>query len=430
MAEPLTDADTDPIVKIEALGSRADGIARHRGRVVYVPYTVPGDEVRISCGPGPGSALRGHVQALIRPGPDRVESVCPHFGACGGCSLQMLSSAAYGRWLVQRIQTALNHQGIEDVTIEEPVLSPSQSRRRIVLQARRTGAGVLLGFHEAASKRLVDVVDCPVSADRLVGLLAPLRRLLGRLLAPKQSGRVTATLADNGIDVLLEMPSLPGPEEREALAEFARAGNLAALHVSDGYDIDPIVIARTPVIDFDGVSVALPPGAFVQATAAGQEALTEFVTEEIGDVATVADLFAGVGTLAVPITRVAAVTAFEGAADLVKCLEETARHLSSRKALSVVRRDLFRRPLLAEETTRFDTVVLDPPRAGAKAQFAQLARGGPRKVIGISCNPNTFARDARILLDGGYRLVRIRPVGQFLWSHHVELAASFVREDG
>jgi 23S rRNA (uracil1939-C5)-methyltransferase len=297
-------------------------------------------------------------------------------------------------------------------------LSPPNTRRRASLRAERRGKQVVLGFNEGASHRIVDLRECHVLLPALVALIAPLRRLLAMVMPDRGRATVTLTRADQGIDVLLAGFEVAGLAAIEALNDFAATNGLARLSVDEGLGPSARWCPLPPTITLGGAAVALPDGAFLQATADGEAALIAAVRDAVGVAVGIFDLFAGLGTFALSLGG--QVKAVEGSRDAALALLATRR-------VPVEHRDLFRRPLSVAELAGAGAVVLDPPRAGAREQVAELAKSDVPHVAYVSCNPATFARDARTLIDGGYRLERITPVGQFRWSTHVELAASFTR---
>jgi len=381
-----------PVERIVRLAARGDGVSES-GR--FVPLSAPGDGVA--------------EDGAVTPGPHRRVPPCRHFPECGGCQLQHVDDEAYGAYLVDRIASALAAQGIAAPGIRPPCLSPPRSRRRAALKA----AGGSVGFNAEASHRIVDMRECHILRPELFALVAPLRRLL--------KGRAAAImiLADQGVDLLLEGVGADGLEAAEAMTAFARDNRLARLALDDGYGPQTIWEPEPVTVTLSGTRVALPHGAFLQATADGEAALVAAVREAAGGAGIVADLFAGLGTFALALPG--KVYAAEGARDAALALKAAGR------GLFVDHRDLYRRPLDTAELDRFEAVVLDPPRAGAKEQIARLAASTAGRIAYVSCNPATFARDARILIEGGYRLGWVQPVGQFRWSTHVELAASFSR---
>jgi 23S rRNA (uracil1939-C5)-methyltransferase len=382
--------------RIVRIAARGDGVTQS-GR--YVALAAPGDAV--------------DAAGALTPGPHHATPPCRHFPECGGCQLQHVDDEAYRAYLVDRIAGALEAQGVAAPEIRPPHLSPPRSRRRATLKA----AGGAIGFNAAASHRIVDMRECHILRPELFALVAPLRRLLTR------RAEATLTLADQGVDLLLSGIAADDLAAAETLGEFAAEQRLARLAVDDG-DGPQTLWEPVPVtVTLGGIAVGLPQGAFLQATADGEAALVAAVREAIGDAATVADLFAGLGTFALALD--ARVYAAEAARDSALALKAAAG--AAGRAVFVEHRDLYRRPLDVGELDRFDAVVLDPPRAGAEAQVEALAGSRAPHIAYVSCNPATFARDAKRLAAGGYRLDWVRPVGQFRWSVHVELAAAFAR---
>ncbi len=396
-------SDTGTIVRLAA---RGDGMTAD-GRAV--PLTAPGDSVA--------------SDGAIVPGPHRRTPPCRHFPTCGGCQLQHVDDAAYADFLVERVTAALCAQGLAAAAIEAPHLSPPRTRRRASLRAERGGGRVTIGFHEAKSRRVVDLAECWVLEPALFALIAPLRILLGRLLRDRRGCEVQMTIADQGIDLLLIGLAPDGLAATETLTAFARTHALARLSVDDGLGPEARWEPEPVTVTLSGVAVGLPAGGFLQATADGEAALVAAVRAGTAGAGTIADLFAGLGTFALALPG--RVVAAEGARDALLALKAGAARAG--RTLVADHRDLFRRPYTAAELSRFDAVVLDPPRAGASAQVAALARARCGRTVYVSCNPATFARDARVLVDGGWRLGWIRPVGQFRWSTHIELAAAFSR---
>ncbi len=382
------------------IAARGEGVTED-GR--FVPFAVPGDVV--------------DAAGVVTPGAHHAVSPCRHFPACGGCQLQHADDEAYAGFLVERIASALAAQGLS-ADIRSPHLSPPRTRRRATLQAERRGKAVVLGFNEAASHRIVDLHECHILHPALFALVAPLRGLLRQLLADKGRARIALTLADQGVDVAIEGVSVETLEAAEALTAFGTARHLARLSINEGYGPSPRYAPDAVTVTLSGVLVALPEGAFLQATADGEAALVTAVREVTDGADNTADLFSGLGTFALASHGTA--HAVEGSRDAILSLAATRR-------VSTEHRDLFRRPLSATELDRFDAIVLDPPRAGAKEQVAELALSAVPRIAYVSCNPATFARDAKLLVDGGYELNWVQPVGQFRWSTHVELAAMFSR---
>lgn len=394
---------SDPIIRLAA---RGDGLGASGS---FYPHTVPGDAVAAD-----GSVTRG---------PNHIDPACRHFGRCGGCQLQHVSDATYARYMTDRIAEALKAQGLALPEIRTPHLSPPATRRRAAFTAERKGKLVRLGFNEAGSHQLVDIAACPVLAPPLFALTQPLRGFLRDMMVERRRVAVRMTLADQGIDLMIGGVEAEGLAAIEAMTGFAQAHRLARLTVDEGYGPSTRWEPEPTTTTLGGVAVALPEGAFLQATADGEAALVAAVIEAVGDGGDVVDLFAGLGTFAFALGR--KVHGVEGARDALLALSAAAKRAG--RAISTEHRDLFRRPLTAPELSRFDAVVIDPPRAGAKDQAAALAASTVPRIASVSCNPATFARDAKMLTDGGYRLDWIQPVGQFRWSTHVELVAAFSR---
>jgi 23S rRNA (uracil1939-C5)-methyltransferase len=300
-----------------------------------------------------------------------------------------------------------------------PHLSPPRTRRRASLRAERRGRSVVLGFNEAASNRIVDLVECHVLLPEIFALLKPLRALMLGLLPDRTRANVAITRADQGLDVALSGFTVEGLPAIESLSDFGIRHALARLSVDEGEGPGERYAPQGATVTLGGAPVALPVGAFLQATADGEAALIAAVRAAVAGSTRIADLFAGLGTFALSVPGT--VLAVEGARDAALALKSTHR-------VAVAHRDLFRNPLTSAELKPFDAIILDPPRAGAKEQMDPLAASSVPRIAYVSCNPATFARDAKTLIDSGYQLDRITPVGQFRWSTHVELAASFARQ--
>jgi 23S rRNA (uracil1939-C5)-methyltransferase len=414
---------------IERLGARGDGVARLYEGPLYVPYTLPGERVRARIGAARGDGRAGTLEAVLAAAPDRAAPACRHFGACGGCALQHVPAAAAAAFKRALIVEALARRGIADPPVAATLQSPPASRRRVGLAARRTTQGCLIGFHAAATARIVALEECPVSAPAIVALLPALAACLARCLPPGGTADVLVSVLERERDVVIAAAGSPDLAAREALAEFAAAADLARLSWRDpapGAAPEPIAQRRPVQARFGGVAVDLPAGAFLQATAAGERAIVDTVLGALPASGAVVDLFAGCGTLSLPLAaRGHRVHAVERDAAALAALAAAARRASL--PVTTECRDLERQPLGAAALDGVAAVVFDPPRAGAAAQAAALAAAPVPTVIAVSCHPGSFARDARRLLDGGYRLAHVQPIDQFLWSAHVELVAVFRR---
>lgn len=404
---------------IARLGAQGDGVADTPEGPIYVPFTLPGERVVADIESG-----RRQLVEVLEPSPLRQAPLCKHFGACGGCALQHLGVEAYREWKRQRVVETLAQERIEAEV--EPVLNAGTDvgvRRRAALSAVKAGGKLTLGFRRAHSHDLIDIEECPVLLPRLAASLPALRELLARLL-PAGEARILLTAADNGLDVVIESDAGKLSQFTPALAGLVDA--LGIIRIAHGGDL--VFSAAQPKITLAGVPVDLPPGAFLQASAEAENAIATLAVTAIGKARSVADLFCGAGTFTFALARKAAVTAVESDRTLLAALENAARRASGLRPVKTLRRDLMREPLSPLELNAFDAVLFDPPRAGAYAQAKTLAASRVPKVVAVSCNPATFARDARVLLDGGFSLERVVPADQFVFSAHVELVAVFARQ--
>jgi 23S rRNA (uracil1939-C5)-methyltransferase len=395
---------------------------------------------RFAWGAAPGDLLL--ADGTLQPGPHHVTPPCRHFGLCGGCQLQQLDEETLAGFVEARVANASASQELGAMHIAAPHLSPPGSRRRASLRAESSQGRVVIGYREAKSHRLVELAECPVLRPELVAVLAPLRKLLiqlgqgqaqprkgkakGKHAQPKMAADIDLTLTDQGVDLGIKGLSAEGLALTEALLDFARDHGLARLTLDGGYGPDTVWEPELVTVTLAGVPVALPSGSFLQPTADGEAALVSAVREWLGDSPSVADLFSGLGTfafaLAGPSTKVLAVEAARDAHLACKAAADRAG-----LPVTALHRDLFRGPLLPDELSRFAAILLDPPRAGAREQVERIAASTVARVVYISCNPSSWARDARMLTEAGFVLKELRPVGQFRWSTHVELASLFVR---
>ena len=350
-------------------------------------------------------------------GPHHQEPPCRHFPECGGCQLQHADDEAYRGYLVSRIEGALAQHELT-TAIRPPYLSPPNSRRRATLKALNVANGVLIGFNAEKSHRIVDLRECHILRPELFDLIQPMRELLSGMLMPKRIADLQLTLIDGGADLLLKGVPAGRLAEIERLTEFAREHDLARLSVDRGLGPETLYEPQQAAVTLSGVRVAYPPGGFLQATEDGEVELVACMQETFVGADKIADLFAGLGTFAL---AAGATYAGEASRDAAAALKRAA------PAMNVEHRDLYRRPLDAKELQSYDAVILDPPRAGAAEQVASLAKSKVQRIAYVSCNPATFGRDAKTLVDGGYALNWVQPVGQFRWSTHVELAARFSR---
>ena len=396
----------DPIIRIAAKG---DGVTASGA---FVAGGAPGDVLL-----GDGSIRRGENYAV---------PACRHFGTCGGCQLQHVADGALADFVRDRVVHTAAGQGLVPEILAPTHLSPAGARRRASLHGARLGGALVLGFSEAGSHKIVDLKECPVLAPELSALIAPLRKLLAR-----RDGRVSVeidlTVVEQGVDVSIKGLTVEGLAQTEVMLDFARDHGVARLSLDQGYGPESLWEPDSVSVSMSGVSVPLPPGAFMQATLDGEQALVGAAVEWLKGVSPVADLFSGLGTFSFALAK--------AGAKVLAAEAERAAHLACKLAagrsgliVQAMHRDLFRNPLLPDELNRFGAVVLDPPRAGAKEQVGRIAESTVKRVVYVSCNPSSWARDAAALVAGGYRLVELRPVGQFRWSSHVELASLFMRD--
>ncbi|MBV7256570.1 class I SAM-dependent RNA methyltransferase [Pacificimonas sp. WHA3] len=368
-----------------------------------------------------GDAVDG---GRVIPGPHHVEPVCRHVSDCGGCQLQHADEQVLAKFAVGRVLATLASVDLQPETMRPVHLSPPKSRRRVSLRAALTAEGLVLGFNQEGSHSIFDMTECHVMTDALLACVQSLRPVIAGLLKPGWMSAVAITETAGGFDVVLSNLE-PSPKTTSVLSTWAKRAGAARVSLETHMGVETAVQRAVPTMRFAGVDVELPPGAFLQATADGEAALVAAVRQMCEEAGRVADLFSGLGTFALPLSDHARIMAVDGARPAVQALATAARR--ARRRIEVQHRDLFRQPLAARELDKFDVVVLDPPRAGAKAQAEMIAASKVDNIAYVSCNPNTFARDARILCAAGFRIAELWPVGQFRWSTHVELAAHFIR---
>ncbi|WP_422019220.1 class I SAM-dependent RNA methyltransferase [Roseibium sp.] len=409
---------TETRLEITELGHRGDGIALTDTGPVYVAGGLPGETVEAKVQNG-----RAQNPAYLTQSPDRIEPVCRHYAACGGCSVQHLAEGPYLSWKRSLVEKALKTQGI-DADVTQTIAATQGGRRRAVFTATRAGRAVLLGYHEKASHKLVDISECPVLDPSITSALKGLKSLAADLVPKKGELRITVLSTTSGLDVAFEKADKAYDRKIPALSQKTVELDLARLSVNG----EILLEVRPPLLDMGGTGLVPPPGGFTQATHAAEEALSELVAAGVGKIKTVADLFSGVGTFALRLARAANVHAVEGDPAAIAALDRFLRKPQGLKKVTFEKRDLFRRPLVPEELEPFAAVVFDPPRAGAQAQAEMLAKSKVKTIVAVSCNPATLARDLRILIDGGYALHSVTPVDQFHFSPHIEAVAVLKRE--
>lgn len=408
-------------VKIQSLGAQGDGIAHCPDGTVYVPFTLPGETVAIA-----RVKDQGTIMSIIEAASERREPACRHFGpdgkngTCGGCSLQHMVDDPYRDFKRNLVVSALRSKGL-NVQVDALVHCRPGERRRVVFAARKTEKGLLLGFSQSGSHHIVDIEECPVTSDGIVSRLDAIRSIGLPLASNADPFRITVMETLSGLDISVEGIKSVNDKQRRALTEIVLSmRGIARVSLSGEILIEP----QKPVIDFDGVKISPPSGSFAQATRQAEDAMAELVLAHVGKSKRIADLFCGSGTFALRLARLGKVHAVEAEDKPLKALDLAARNTQGLKPVSIEKRDLFRHPVIVKDLKNYDAVVFDPPRAGAEAQCKELARSTVKKIVAISCNPLSLARDLAILVEGGYRVTKVTPVDQFLWSPHVEAVAT------
>jgi len=396
---------------IDALGRRAEGIATQDGRTVFIARTLAGEDVTVD-------GETGKLLRIDRPSPDRIDPFCVYYRECGGCQLQHMAEQAYRRWKRDLVVQSFAQRGI-GTDVDDLVDAHGAGRRRVSLHFRDRDGEARAGFMALRSHDLCNIAACPILVPALargVDIARSLAVVLG-------DGDAVLTATETGLDAAVKAERKVVEREAPKLARFAEGHDLARLSVNG----ETIVTRRPPEITMGGAKVILPAGGFLQATAEGESILAALVLEGLGKAKVVADLFSGCGPFALRIAARAKVFAADNSKPAIAALIRAHRDASGLKPLTTEVRDLFKAPLVVNELKDFDGVVFDPPRAGAEAQARQLARSKVKTIAAVSCDPQTLARDAEILIGGGYALKRVTPVDQFKWSSHVETVAVFVR---
>ena len=409
---------------VQRLGGQGDGIALADTKLLYVPLTLPGEKIKVKIGRPLGDSYSAQLIEVSEASPDRVTPPCPHFSLCGGCSLQHLAAKPYKEHKRQVVVEALRQHKLTNIDIREALVMPAATRRRLSMAALHTKDGVILGFNARASHTIVNIENCSIARPELITWLPKLRAVLQPWLVKAKSLDLILTATPAGIDLLITGAE-PDLIAREAIAILGTQQTLARIswRANERSLPEPMLELRAPYVTFADMNVPFPPGAFLQASLQGETTLTQLVKgalrETKGDIA---DLFAGLGTFSLPLSQQADVLAVESDKNAVSALK---RAVAQYPKIKVEQRDLFREPLAAKELERFAGAVFDPPRAGAQAQVAELAKSNVPVIVAVSCNPGTFARDAETLVKGGYTCDWVQPVDQFIWSSHIELVARF-----
>jgi len=406
---------------IDRLGTRGDGVASSDAGPVYIPYTLPGEIVEVD--PWPGHPDRRNLLRVEAASPARIAPICPHFGVCGGCALQHWEAASYRAWKREAVVVQLRHAGIA-ANVGDLVDAHGEGRRRAVFHARRVTHDILeVGFAALRAHRIIPIDRCPILAPGLASALEAAWAIAEALKPAAKPLDIHATATDGGIDVDVRGSGPLTAPLTLALARVADTHRLARV-TRHG---ERVAQRTTPTVRIGRTTVALPPGAFLQATVLGEETLARLVLDYVAAAKSVADLFAGIGPFALRLAERARVIAADSDAGAINALRRAHGAATGLKPITAEQRDLFRRPFIAQELAGLDAVVFDPPRQGAEAQARELAKSRVPVIVAVSCNPATFARDVKILIDGGYHLGAVTPVDQFRYSAHVEIAARLAR---
>lgn len=403
---------------IDRLGAQGDGVATHDGKQVFAPLTLAGEIITAEI-----DRDRARVIEITTPSADRVAPRCPHYGECGGCSLQHLADARYLEFKREQVVTALSFLQI-DTPVDPVIAIAPRSRRRAVFAAHRVGKAIAIGFHSRRSHRIVPITDCAVVTPGVLALLPKLERIAAICAPPKDALTVSVTETITGFDVALNGVAKAFPADSRIRAIQA-AGEIGLARLSINGDV--AMERAAPTLRAGAAHLTPPPGGFLQACEASEAAMLALVKEAIGDSRKVVDLFAGSGTFSLPLASTATIHAVEGDEAALASLDRAARKAQGLKPVTVEKRDLFRRPLTRADLKRFDAAIIDPPRAGAEDQTRELAASAVKRVAMVSCNAQTFARDLQIMASAGWRATRITPIDQFLWSPHIEIVAQLRR---
>jgi 23S rRNA (uracil1939-C5)-methyltransferase len=408
--------NTEKLV-VERIGHRGEGVARLGERLVFVPYALAGETIVAEV-----EGDHARLLEIVEPSRDRIAPICPHYGVCGGCAVQALAPDAYGQWKRGLVVAALRNAGVA-AEVAPLIDAHGAGRRRVTFHARSAAGRTRVGFMQARSHEIVEIDACPLLEPGLAPALPAARALAKALASNGKPLDIAATLTLDGLDIDLRGPGALSEDEAKAVIIAAERCDLARLSNHGRV----VALRRKPRVAVGEVVVTLPPGSFLQATTAGEEEIARHVLEAVGGAKRVADLFCGLGAFALRLAAHARVSAYDNDAEAVAALTEAAHGQAGRRLAAAETRDLFRKPLDAKELSQFDAVVFDPPRAGAAAQAEQLAKSSVSKIVAVSCDSHSFARDASVLIAGGYALSDVTPIDQFRFSPHVELAASFSR---
>jgi 23S rRNA (uracil1939-C5)-methyltransferase len=404
-------------IQIEELGWHGDGIANSNGKRIYVPFTLAGERVRAML-----TGSQAKLLEILHASPERVEPQCKYYGMCGGCAAQHLNIETYYKWKRQVVVRALLNRQIE-APVEDLIDCHGSGRRRVDLHVHKIDGKVRVGFMQARSHKLVDIKNCPVLAPELAKATDIARDLAGCLLNAAQALKIQLTVSETGLDCTICGAGELDLGASMGLSDCASYYDLARLSVGD----DIILEHRAPILTFGAGKVVLPPRSFLQATFSGEEILSNIVLDGVSGATRIADLYCGLGPFSLRMAANSSVFSFDSDEMSIAALKTAAHNVQGQKPVIAEVRDLAENPLHKSELNSFDAVVFDPPRAGAELQAREIASSEICRVIAVSCNAATFARDASILIDGGYQLKRVAPVDQFRFAGHVEIVGVFDR---
>jgi len=412
---------TEITLKIDSLGAGGDGVATSpEGVLVFVPLALPGEKVVAAL-----DGARSCLKQIVEPSEQRIKPICSHFSQCGGCSLQHFRAEPYHEWKRQQLRLTLGARGL-DCQVRPLVVNEPGTRWRATLSATRTKKSVLLGYFRRASHDIIDIQQCPVLRREIVDALPALRKLVRPLLSRKNIARLSVLVTKGGLDISIDdVKPVEEADMRLQLVELCAPIRLARLTVAG----EMIIEKDRATIAFDGLPAISPPGGFLQASQVMQDKMIKHVMGLLADLkrGKALDLYSGMGTFSLPLARRFKLLAVEYDAAALAALQQAVGFSQGLKTIETLERDLTLMPLSASDLKVYDVVLFDPPRSGARAQVTELAKSDVSRLIAISCSPASFARDARILIDGGYELKSLTPFDQFLYSTHVELVGEFVK---
>lgn len=417
-------------VEIESLGALGDGCGHEEGKPVYVPFTLEGDRVETEVIQENSKFIRARLRRVISPGESRGQAMCPHFSRCGGCQLQHLKEEDYYQFKRSLLENSVERAGFSAMYVEEPVQVGPFSRRRARFKVKVTRAGVRLGFYEVKSHNIVDLQECPALTRRISSLLVPLRRMIISLKSAKEVSEIQVVASEGKVQLLIYSSAKLIPFDRKVLEGFLASERLSSILWERNNVTIPVVAAEELSLLCGDTKVTLPPGAFIQATEAGQKAIAAIIVEETANATKVIDLYAGCGAYSFPLAEAGhIVKAVEGNGRMVQAIKDAITLNNFGDKMEAQVQDLYKNPVNGVELRGFDAIIVNPPRNGAEPQLEAIGKSEVPLVIIVSCNPVTLERDARVLQEHGYQIQRAVPVDQFYWTTHLESVVVFYRDE-